>query len=255
MIAILDFGGQYAHLIATRFRSFGVFTEIFDSNISMDQLQDVKGIILSGGPQSVFALDSPKIDASIFEMGVPILAICFGHQMTSQILGGVVSEGVQAEYGPAMLRITQDSLLFKDVTLHSRVWMSHFDEVTAVPKGFEVIASTSNCQIAAMQNSELKIYGLQFHPEVIHSKEGMKILGNFVDICQQRNTWDLGSFIDQKCLQIQNQVQDKKVFLLVSGGVDSSVAFALLEKALGQDRVFGVFMDTGLLRLNERQSV
>ncbi|MCO4782099.1 MAG: glutamine-hydrolyzing GMP synthase [Candidatus Cloacimonetes bacterium] len=255
MIAILDFGGQYAHLIATRLRSFGVYTNNFDCDVSVDQLKNVQGIVLSGGPQSVFAEDALTMDSRIFELGVPVLAICFGHQLTSQMLGGVVSKGQKGEYGPAQLELLTDSDLFKSVAKTSRVWMSHFDEVTKVPTGFEVSASTSDCKIAAMEDKSRKIYGIQFHPEVIHSKEGTKILGNFVDICKQRNTWDLGSFIDDQCKLIQEKVADKKVFLLVSGGVDSSVAFALLEKALGEERVFGVFMDNGLLRYKEREKV
>ncbi|PCJ16086.1 MAG: glutamine-hydrolyzing GMP synthase [Candidatus Cloacimonadota bacterium] len=255
MIAILDFGGQYAHLIATRFRSFGVFTQIYDSDISIDKLDSVKGIVLSGGPQSVFSDDSLKIDSKIFKMKIPTLAICFGHQITSHTLGGIVSKGVKGEYGPALLRVEKESLIFKDVSLESKVWMSHFDEVTKIPNNFEIIASTKDCQIAAMQNKDLNIYGIQFHPEVIHTKEGLKILSNFADICEVKNTWDLGSFIDKECLKIREKVKDKKVFLLVSGGVDSSVAFALLEKALGKERVFGVFMDTGLLRKDERKYV
>lgn len=255
MIAILDFGGQYAHLIATRLRSFGVYTNNFDCDVSIDDLVDVQGIILSGGPQSVFSEDALTVDPKIFEMGVPILAICFGHQLVSQLLGGVVSKGEQGEYGPAQMKILKDSKLFEGVQKSTRVWMSHFDEVTSVPTGFEVSASTDDCLIAAMENTSRKIYGIQFHPEVIHSKEGNKILGNFVDICEQRNTWDLGSFINEQCTKIREKVGDKQVFLLVSGGVDSSVAYALLEKALGEKRVFGVFMDNGLLRLNEREHV
>lgn len=255
MIAILDFGGQYAHLIATRLRSFGVYTNNFGCDVEIEKLHNVQGIVLSGGPQSVFSEDALTVDSKIFELGVPVLAICFGHQLTSQLLGGVVSKGQKGEYGPAQLDVLTASDLFKNVSLSTRVWMSHFDEVTKVPDGFEIIASTNDCKIAAMQDKARNIYGIQFHPEVIHSREGTKILGNFVDICGQRNTWDLGSFIDEQCKEIKEKVKDKKVFLLVSGGVDSSVAFALLEKALGEDKVFGVFMDNGLLRLNEREYV
>ncbi|MBT4937264.1 glutamine-hydrolyzing GMP synthase, partial [Candidatus Peregrinibacteria bacterium] len=253
MIAILDFGGQYAHLIATRIRSHGVFTEIFDSDISALKLKDCSGIVLSGGPQSVFDENSPQIDSKIFDLNIPILSICYGHQLMCHTLGGKVVPGTKPEYGPADLKvINNQSDLLHGVSQTSRVWMSHNDEVHSIPEGFEIIASTANCKVSAIQNKEKRFYGLQFHPEVVHSKQGSIMLGNFVDICGQRDTWELGDFIDQECEKIRKKVDNKKVFLFVSGGVDSSVAFALLEKALGKERVFGVFVDTGLLRLNER---
>ena len=256
MIAILDFGGQYAHLIATRIRSHGVFTEIFDSDTSASKLKDCSGIVLSGGPQSVFDTKSPQIDSSIFDLNIPILAICYGHQIMCHTLGGKVIPGTKPEYGPADLKIlSPESYLLKGVEKTTRVWMSHNDEVQSIPEGFEIIASTENCKVSAIENKKKKFYGLQFHPEVVHSKEGSQMLGNFIDICGQRDTWELGDFIDQECEKIRKKIGDKKVFLFVSGGVDSSVAFALLEKALGKERVFGVFVDTGLLRLNERAYV
>ena len=256
MIAIIDFGGQYAHLIATRLRSFGVFTRIFDSSAPVSDYDDAKGIVLSGGPQSVFDTHSPTVDAKIFDMGIPILSICYGHQLMCSLLGGKVKPGKYPEYGPAELQIIKkESLLLQDVSFVSRVWMSHNDEVEKIPEGFEIIASTVNCKISLIENKEKQFFGLQFHPEVIHSEQGNIMLGNFVDICEQRNTWELGDFIEQECEKICNKIQNKKVFLFVSGGVDSSVAFALLEKALGKDRVFGVFVDTGLLRFNERSYV
>jgi GMP synthase (glutamine-hydrolysing) len=258
MIAILDFGGQYAHLIATRLRSHGVFTEIFDSDIAASVLQEqnVQGIVLSGGPQSVFDTNSPKIDEAIYSVGVPILSICYGHQLTCQTLGGKVVPGTKPEYGPANIEVVKkESRLMNGVSSTSRVWMSHNDEVEEIPEGFEIIASTASCKVAAVENELKQFYGVQFHPEVVHSKEGNIMLGNFVDICNQRDTWELGDWIAEECEKIQKQVGDKKVFLFVSGGVDSTVAFALLEKALGKEKVFGVFVDNGLLRLNERSYV
>ena len=258
MIAILDFGGQYAHLIATRLRSHGVFTEIYDSDVAASKLveEGVKGIVLSGGPQSVFDPESPQIDKGIYKVGVPVLAICYGHQLTCHTLGGNVVPGTKPEYGPADIEvIKKDSKLLQGVSATSRVWMSHNDEVEVIPEGFEIIASTESCKVSAVENESKQFYGVQFHPEVVHSKEGNVILGNFVDICGERDTWELGDWIAEECDRIRTQVGDKRVFLFVSGGVDSTVAFALLEKALGKEKVFGVFVDNGLLRLDERNKV
>ncbi len=253
MIAILDFGGQYAHLIATRIRSHGVFTEIFDADTDSSLLKNAKGIVLSGGPQSVFDPASPQVDRGVYELQIPILAICYGHHVISQDLGGKVVPGTKPEYGPAILEVKNlNSPIFKGVSQTTKVWMSHNDETEDLPENFEIIASTSSCEIAAMQNLNENIYTVQFHPEVVHTKEGNTIIGNFIDICGQRNSWELGNFIEEECNKIRKQVGNNKVFLMVSGGVDSTVAFALLEKALGKEKVFGMFVDTGLLRLNER---
>ena len=256
MIAVIDFGGQYAHLIATRVRAARAFTRIYPSDVNMEELKKAKGIIFSGGPQSVFAAESPKIDSRVFRLRIPILAICYGHQLLAHTLGGKVGPCQYPEYGPATLEIEQsNSPLFKNIPKKIRVWMSHHDEVQKLPDAFKCIASTSNCSIAAMQNTKKNFYSLQLHPEVVHTEKGEQILKNFVDICGERNTWNLKNFIDKEIENIKEKIGKNKVFLLVSGGVDSTVAFALLEKALGKSRVFGVFIDTGLLRLNERGNI
>lgn len=254
-IVILDFGGQYAHLIASRVRKFEVFSEIVNTDTPASALADSAGIILSGGPQSVFDPNSPQIDSAIFGLGIPVLAICYGHQLMCQVLGGKVVEGEIGEYGRAELSVEKETDLFRNVKSKSTVWMSHRDEVTILPAGFSVTASTSTCGKAAVADEKRHLYGVQFHPEVVHSEEGLKMLQNFVAITGAAGSWKLESFIENSIAEINRKVADRKVFLLVSGGVDSTVAFALLEKALGKERVFGLFIDTGLLRKGERDQV
>lgn len=254
-IAVLDFGGQYAHLIANRVRRLGVYSEILDGECSKEDLAGYKGVILSGGPSSVNAEVGPKCDTGIFDVGVPILGICYGHQLTAWALGGKVEKGHVREYGQAQVRFSNLSGIFEGVKESEPVWMSHFDQVVEVPSGFEIVASTEDCPIAAMVNNERKIYCIQFHPEVTHTPCGMTILENFIKETGAQREWSIDSYIEQIVDEIKVQVGDRKVFLMISGGVDSTVAFLLLDKALGQDKVYGLFVDTGYMRMGEREEV
>lgn len=254
-IAVLDFGGQYAHLIANKIRRLGVYTEILDGDIEYEKLLDFKGIILSGGPASVRDENSVRCDKRIFEIGVPILGICYGHQLTAYSLGGEVEKGAVREYGQANVSFSERKNVFSTLNDLETVWMSHFDQVVKAPEGFEIVASSEDCPIAAMANYEKNIYTLQFHPEVTHTPCGMKILENFVDITLAQRTWDMSQYMEQILAEIKEKVGDRKVFLMISGGVDSTVAFVLLEKALGKDRVYGLFVDIGFMRMNEREQV
>lgn len=254
-IVILDFGGQYAHLIASRIRRSGVFSEIRDVETSADELKDAAGIILSGGPQSVYDPKSPKGDPKIFELGIPVLGICYGLQWMTQALGGEVSQGKVKEYGKAVLTI-EDEFYDEDEGLPQSytVWMSHGDEVSALPKGFDRVATSEDCTNAGIADFDRNLFGVQFHPEVVHTEYGNEMLQNFIDVCDGA-PWSISSYAEHIGDQIREQVGDRKVFMLVSGGVDSTVAFALLNKVLGQDRVQGLLVDTGLMRKDEVQKI
>jgi GMP synthase (glutamine-hydrolysing) len=254
-IAVLDFGGQYAHLIGNRIRRLGVYTEILDPRVGLEELKQYKGIILSGGPASVKADDSLRCDEGLFELGIPILAICYGHQLLADCLGGKVEKGQVREYGSAELNFAETPSIFEGMNEVEPVWMSHFDQVTGAPEGFKLVASTKDCPIAAMLNEEKKMYSIQFHPEVTHTTNGMKVLENFVEVTEASREWDIDNYVEDIVADIQKRVGDKKVFLMISGGVDSTVAFLLLSKALGPDRVYGLFVDTGFMRKNEREEV
>lgn len=251
-IAILDYGSQYAHLIANRIRRMGVYAEIFDTEVSAEQLKGYKGIILSGGPNDVTNPNSPHVDSEIFALGIPMLGICYGHQLMAHALGGVVKSGTTSEYGRAVVDIIEQGVLLKGLQSQEEVWMSHGDSVHAVPRGFKILAQTADCPVSAMENTEKNFYGVQFHPEVSHTLHGMQILENFVfGICKSHKSWSMDVYVTELQQQIKEKVGDKKVFLLVSGGVDSVVTFALLEKTLGKDRVYGLHIDTGFMRKDE----
>ncbi len=254
-VAVLDFGGQYAHLIANRIRRLGVYSEIKDPETSIDDLRKYKGIILSGGPMSVYADAAPHCDPGIFELGVPVLGICYGHQLMQHLLGGEVKGGKAKEYGMADLVLKQPVGLFGGIKDKSRVWMSHGDSVSTAADGFVEAGTTEDCENSALFDESRHFYGVQFHPEVTHSEEGMKMLDNFLGICKVSRDWSIEQFIEEEVEQIKEKIGDKKVFLLCSGGVDSTVAFALLEKALGSDRVYGLLVDTGLMRHEEAKQV
>ncbi len=254
-IAVLDFGGQYAHLIANRIRRLGVYSEILDGAVEAKKLTGFSGIILSGGPASVMAPDSVKCDMGIFEMSVPILAICYGHQLVAYSLGGEVEKGKVREYGSAVVNFAKREGVFEDVEDEEKVWMSHFDQVVKMPEGFELVAATDDCPIAAMANFKKNIFCLQFHPEVTHTPCGMKILESFVEVTGAKREWSIDSYIEDILKEIKDKVGTRKVFLMISGGVDSTVAFLLLDKALGEGRVYGLFVDTGFMRMNERNEV
>ncbi len=254
-IAILDFGGQYAHLIANRVRRSGVYSEIFDGEIKASELVGYKGLILSGGPASVSEPGSVKCDPEIFNLGVPILAICYGHQLVAKTLGGEVQKGHVREYGPAKVEFISHPAIFVEAGAVEDVWMSHFDQVVKMPEGFELIGKTADCPIAAMADLSRNIFCLQFHPEVTHTPCGKALLENFVNLTGAKKDWNIDTYIESILQEIKEKVGDNKVFMMVSGGVDSTVAFMLLDKALGKERVYGLFVDTGFLRLNEREQV
>jgi GMP synthase (glutamine-hydrolysing) len=253
-IAVVDFGGQYTHLIARRIRQLGVYSEVVPSHAKPEEFKAYKGVIFSGGPSSVYAEGSPTCDAGIFALGLPVLGICYGHQLMNHLLGGVVKRGLVHEFGPAALH-PQNHPLFKDVSPDSIVWMSHGDEVTTFASGFRTIGSTDDCVNAAVADDARKFYGLQFHPEVTHSVEGDRILRNFLSLCGCAFDWNMDHYVQTLQAQIRKQCEGKKVFLLVSGGVDSTVAFELLNRALGPDRVLGLHIDNGLMRKGESAAV
>ena len=256
-IVILDFGGQYTHLIANRVRRLNVFTEIIlpSQSPSNVDLAGVTGLILSGGPSSVYADDQPPCDSAWFDLDLPMLGLCYGHQLLARHLGGHVARGQTQEYGIAALSISDHLGVLEGLDDSETVWMSHGDAVQDLPPGFTALAGTRDCPIAAMGNPERQIYGLQFHPEVTHTVHGMKVLENFVRITGSRHSWTMEQFIPETEDRIRQHVGDRNVFLLISGGVDSSVCFALLTRALGEERVIGLHVDNGFMRLNESSLV
>lgn len=254
-IAIIDFGGQYAHLIANRIRRLHVYSEIYDSSTPASALRFCKGIILSGGPNSVYERGAPTCDPEIFKLNIPVLGICYGHQLLVHLLGGKVKSSGTKEYGHAKIDISRNVGVLKFMGDEQTVWMSHGDEVTQLPPGMEVIARTADCGSAAIADEHRKFFGVQFHLEVTHTPNGVKMLENFVELCGAEKEWNLKEYIERLKENIQKEVKNRKVFMLVSGGVDSSVAFALLEKTLGVNNVYGLFVDTGLMRENEGKEV
>lgn len=254
-IAVLDFGGQYAHLIANRIRRLGVYTEILDSETPADQLKSYKGIVMSGGPRSVYEEGAPTCDPQIFYLGIPVLGICYGLQLMVYKRGGKVAQGEVKEYGLANIHFEKKEGLFEGMMDDETVWMSHGDEVKELPDGMEIAGSSPDCKYAAIADNELKIYGVQFHPEVTHTPHGMSILENFVKITGANRDWNLKMFIEHEINQIKNKVGENKVFMLISGGVDSTVAYKLIQNAIGADKTYGLFVDTGLVRHLEREEV
>ena len=254
-IAILDFGSQYMHLISRRVRQLGVLAKIYPTDVNAHDLKDAWGIILSGGPQSVNDQSLPY-DPGIFDLDIPILGLCYGHQLMASHYDGVVTPAHNREYGKADITVLNGDTILDRLEDTEQVWMSHWDSVTEVPEGFEIIAKTYDCPVAAMANVEKKRYGLQFHPEVHHSTNGTKVIENFVfEICEAESNWSMKEYLEQLKAEIREHVGDKNVFLFVSGGVDSSVAFALLEEILGKERVFGLHVDNGFMRLHESDRV
>ena len=258
-ILILDFGSQFTQLIARRIREAHVYCEIHPFNIDVEKIKSFnpKGIILSGGPNSVYDDNAPTIDKNILELGIPILGICYGMQLIAYLDGCDVINSDKREYGHVSIKIIKDNILFKSLDQDKEhiVWMSHGDSVKSIPAGFETIAISKNTEYAAIQNTEKKIYAIQFHPEVVHTKNGFTIIKNFLfEICSCTGKWTMSSFIDYQITHIKNTVGDKNVILGLSGGVDSTVAALLIHKAIG-DKLKCIFVNNGVLRKNEATKV
>jgi GMP synthase (glutamine-hydrolysing) len=256
-IIILDFGSQYTQLIARKVRELGVYAEIFPYNITAEKLKELqpKGIILSGGPASVYAEGAPQPVADVFAQDVPLLGICYGLQLIAHHHGGEVSKSAKREFGRAHLKVTTEHDLFKNISEESQVWMSHGDSLTKLPEGFEVIAYTDNAPICAIGNKAKNMYGVQFHPEVHHSSEGKEILKNFLfEICGCKGDWTTESFIETAIRDIREKVGDGGVICALSGGVDSTVAAILLHKAIGS-QLHCIHIDSGLMRTGESAQI
>jgi GMP synthase (glutamine-hydrolysing) len=256
-ILILDFGSQYTQVIARRIRECQVFSEIVRFDIPAEEVLALKpkGIVLSGGPASVYEKGAPQIDPKIFALGIPVLGICYGLMQMAHHLGGQVEFSGRREFGPGMLKVTNGSQLFDGLGAQLDVWNSHGDEVTALPKGFRAAGQTESSNFAAVEDPKRKLYGLQFHPEVAHTPRGKEILQNFIfHICGCAMDWTMGSFIEEACDRVRKQVGEAKVVLGLSGGVDSSVVAALLHKAIG-DQLTCIFVNNGLLRDREEEVV
>ena len=256
-ILVFDFGSQFAQLIARRVRELNVFCQIVRHDLTAARVRELapKGIILSGGPNSVYDAGAPKCDPAIFDLGIPVLGICYGMQLACEALGGEVVGAEHREYGRATLKVTNDSALFADYPAESTVWMSHGDQVKATAGGFLSLASTDTCPVAAVKHATRPVYGLQFHPEVSHTPQGGLILKNFLlNICGCTGDWKMSAFVDRTIASIREQVGDKRVICGLSGGVDSSVCAALLLKAIGP-QVACIYVDNGLMRTGETELV
>jgi GMP synthase (glutamine-hydrolysing) len=257
LILVLDFGGQYNQLIARRVREANVYCEVLPYNSSIDKIKSMnpKGIIFTGGPASVLDPKAPFCDKEVFELGIPVLGICYGMQLMSYMLGGTVEKAEQREYGKVNIIFDTGSKLFEGIEKESTCWMSHTYYVNNLPEGFVKCADTPNCPVAAMENIEKKLYGVQFHPEVVHTPKGRDILNNFLfKICGCSGDWKMASFIEHSVSSIREKIGDKKVLCALSGGVDSSVAAVLVHKAVGK-QLTCIFVDHGLLRKYEGDQV
>jgi len=257
MILIIDFGSQYNQLIARRVREFHVYCQIDPPDIDIADIKKLKpkGIILSGGPSSIYEKNSPKCDESIFNLGIPVLGICYGMQFMINTLGGTVKRARKREYGFAELKVKEQAGLFKDVDQITKSWMSHGDSIEKLPRGFRITASTKNTKIAATVHGKKNLYGFQFHPEVHHTAKGKVMLHNFLfDVCGCKRTWTMKSFAKNSIAQIRETIGDKKVILGLSGGVDSSVTAILIHKAVGKNLTC-IFVDNGLLRKDEAEKL
>ena len=256
-ILIIDFGSQYVQLIARRVRESNVHSVVYPPKITAEKIKKIApgGIIFSGGPSSVYDKGAPKVDPAIFDLGIPILGICYGMQLIGKQMGGKIIKSGKSEYGRAEVNYSRRSPLFKGMPERGTTWMSHCDKVEKLPKGFKSIAKSGNTKNASFYNSERKIFGVQFHPEVVHTDKGKKILSNFLfDICGCKRSWTVKSFIKNKVADIREHVGDNKVILGLSGGVDSTVAAVLLNEAIGKN-LHCIFVDNGLLRKGERKRV
>lgn len=257
LVIVLDFGGQYNQLIARRVRECNVYCEVHPYTLSLDKIKEMnpKGIIFTGGPNSVYAEESPRCGKEILELGIPVLGICYGSQLMAYLLGGSVETAPVSEYGKTEVEVDNNSVIFSDVSKNTIAWMSHTDYIAKAPEGFAVTATTPVCPVAAMECPEKKLYATQFHPEVMHTQEGKKMLSNFVyNVCECKGDWKMSSFVEDTIKSIREKVGDGKVLCALSGGVDSSVAAVLLSKAIGK-QLTCVFVDQGLLRKDEGDEV
>ncbi|AKA71720.1 glutamine-hydrolyzing GMP synthase [Clostridium scatologenes] len=257
LVLVVDFGGQYNQTIARRVRENNVYCEIIPYTYTIDKIKEKspKGIIFTGGPNSVYGEGAPRIDKEIFNLGVPVLGICYGEQLISYTLGGKVESPDVREYGKANVKLNNKSALFDGIDEEQSCWMSHTDYVSQAPEGFKVIGTTSQCPVAAMENTEKKIYGVQFHPEVEHTPFGKKMFSNFLfKVCNLKGDWSMSSFAEDQIKAIKEKVGGKKVICALSGGVDSSVAAVLVHKAIGK-QLTCIFVDHGLLRKDEGDQV
>ncbi|MCR1961917.1 glutamine-hydrolyzing GMP synthase [Thomasclavelia cocleata] len=258
LVIVLDFGGQYNQLVARRVRECNVYCEIYSYKVDIEKIKEMnpKGIILTGGPNSCYLEDSPTYKKELFELGIPILGLCYGAQLMQHVLGGKVEKADVREYGKSHLVVSkQESKLMKDVPVESICWMSHFDYISKIAPGFEITSYTKDCPVASCEDENKKLYAIQFHPEVLHTEYGTKMLSNFVlDICKCSGDWRMDSFVEEQIKAIREKVGNGKVLCALSGGVDSSVAAVLLSKAIG-NQLTCVFVDHGLLRKNEGDEV
>lgn len=257
LVLVIDFGGQYNQLIARRVRDAGVYCEILPYSASLDRIieKKPKGIIFTGGPNSVYAEDAPSIDKGIFELGVPVLGICYGAQLIALLNDGKVQGANIREYGKTLIKLDKSCPIFEGIDENEQCYMSHTDAISKIPEGFILAATTEKCPIAAMYNPETKLYGVQFHPEVEHTPFGQKMIRNFLfNVCKLKGEWTMASFIEEKVAYLKKKIGDKKVICALSGGVDSSVAAVLVHKAVGK-QLTCIFVDHGLLRKDEGDQV
>lgn len=260
-ILILDFGGQYCHLIGRRIREMGVYSEIVPYDISrkdiisLKKTLGIKGIILSGGPLSIYSTDSPKMNREILEMGLPILGICYGHQLLAHYLGGTAKKASRPEYGNSIANISMKTGVLHGLKSKEKVWMSHGDSVTSLPKGIDITASSTNCKIAAYEDGKRRIFGVQWHPEVMHTKNGSMVISNFIfRVCKCRKTWNAERNASEYVSKLKNEVGSGNAIMALSGGIDSTAAALIASKALGK-RLTAVFVDTGLMREDEPEKI
>lgn len=257
LVIVMDFGGQYNQLVARRVRECNVYCEIYSYKVDIEKIKELKpkGIILTGGPNSCYEENAPTYSKELFELGIPVLGLCYGAQLMQHVLGGRVERANVREYGKSNLTVDTSSVVFNNIEKNSICWMSHFDYISKIAPGFTIIATTPDCPVAACENASKNLYAIQFHPEVLHTKYGTKMLSNFVlNICGCAGDWRMDSFVEEQIKEIRAKVGNGKVLCALSGGVDSSVAAVLLSKAIG-NQLTCVFVDHGLLRKNEGDEV
>ena len=257
LVIVVDFGGQYNQLIARRVRENHVYCEVYPYHKAVEKIKELKprGVIFTGGPNSVYEEKAPHIDAAAFELGVPVLGLCYGMQMMAYLLGGTVKEADKREFGKTETTVDTKSLVFKGLKEKEIVWMSHTDYVAEIPEGFKITAHTEHCPVAAMENADKKLYAMQYHPEVLHTEHGKEMLHNFLfEVCKCSGTWTMANYAKQAVEDVRRTVGDGKVVLALSGGVDSSVAAALISRAVG-NQLTCIFVDHGLMRKNEGDEV